>query len=72
MTGSDFLRKYRYLILIIGTAIAFVTGFAAAFGIAQICGATVTTAAVNAGYTVGGITGLIGFLCICLAEIRQI
>lgn len=72
MTGSDFFRKYRYLTLIIGTAIAFAVGFAAAFGIAQICGVTVTAAAVNTGYTVGGITGLIGFLGICLVEIRQI
>lgn len=72
MTGSDFIIKYRYIILLSGTAIAFVIGLAATFGIAQICGATVTAAVVNTGYTVGGITGLIGFLCICLAEIRQI
>lgn len=72
MAGSDFIRKYRYIILLIGTVIAFAVGFAAAFGIARICGVTVTATAVNAGYTVGGITGMIGFLCICLAELRRI
>ena len=72
MEGTYFVRKYRYMILLAGTAIAFAFGFVIAYGLVKISGITTVEAAMSIALTVGGFTGIVGFVCICLAELRRI
>ena len=51
MFDEEMITKYRYIILLLGTAVSFV---------------------LNIAFTAGGITGMLGFVCICLAELRRI
>ena len=68
MFDEEIITKYRYIILLLGTAVSFVLGFAVAFALAKLCGVAV----LNIAFTAGGITGMLGFVCICLAELRRI
>ena len=72
MKETEFIRKYRYILLLAGTAIAFVFGFGITLGIVSAFGMATAQGAANAALTVGGLTGLVGFVCICLAELRRI
>ena len=69
MFDEEIITKYRYIILLLGTAVSFVLGFAVAFALAKLCG---VKAVLNIAFTAGGITGMLGFVCICLAELRRI
>ena len=70
MFDEEMITKYRYIILLLGTAVSF--GFAVAFALAKLCGVMATKAVLNIAFTAGGITGMLGFVCICLAELRRI
>lgn len=72
MFNEEMITKYRYIILLLGTAISFALGFAVAFVLAKLCGVLVAKAVLNIAFTAGGITGMLGFVCICLAELRRI
>ena len=39
-------------------------GFVVAFALAKLCGVTATKAVLNIAFTAGGITGMLGFVCI--------
>ena len=69
MFDEEMITKYRYIILLLGTAVSFVFGFAAAFALAKVMA---VKAVLNIAFTAGGITGMLGFVCICLAELRRI
>ena len=70
--GEEMITKYRYIILLLGTAVSFVFGFVVAFALAKLCGVMAVKAVLNIAFTAGGITGMLGFVCICLAELRRI
>lgn len=72
MKGAEFIRKYRYILLLAGTAIAFVFGFGITLGIVSAFDMATAQGEANASLTVGGLTGMVGFVCICLAELRRI
>ena len=72
MFDEEIITKYRYIILLLGTAVSFVFGFAVAFALAKLCGVMAVKAVLNIAFTAGGITGMLGFVCICLAELRRI
>ena len=72
MFDEEMITKYRYIILLLGTAVSFVFGFAVAFALAKLCGVMAVKAVLNIAFTAGGITGILGFVCICLAELRRI
>ena len=38
MFDEEIITKYRYIILLLGTAVSFVFGFAVAFALAKLCG----------------------------------
>mgnify|MGYP007089886463 CR=1 FL=1 len=38
MFDEEMITKYRYIILLLGTAVSFVLGFAVAFALAKLCG----------------------------------
>ena len=68
MFDEEIITKYRYIILLLGTAVSF----AVAFALAKLCGVMAVKAVLNIAFTAGGITGMLGFVCICLAELRRI
>ena len=70
MFDEEMITKYRYIILLLGTAVSFVLGFVVAFALAKLCGVMATKAVLNIAFTAGGITGML--VCICLAELRRI
>ena len=72
MFDEEMITKYRYIILLLGTAVSFVFGFVVAFALAKLCGVMAVKAVLNIAFTAGGITGMLGFVCICLAELRRI
>ena len=72
MKGGDFLMNYMYILLLAGTAIAFVFGFGITLGIVSAFDMATAQGTANASLTVGGLTGMVGFVCICLAELRRI
>ena len=72
MFNEEIITKYRYIILLLGTAVSFALGFAVAFALAKLCGVMVANAVFNIALTAGGVTGMLGFVCICLAELRRI
>ena len=72
MFNEEIITKYRYIILLLGTAISFVFGFAVAFVLAKLCGVMAAKEVLNIAFTAGDITGMFGFVCICLAELRRI
>lgn len=72
MFDEEMITKYRYIILLLGTVVSFVLGFVVAFALAKLCGVMATKAVLNIAFTAGGITGMLGFVCICLAELRRI
>lgn len=73
MFDEEMITKYRYIILLLGTAaVSFVLGFVVAFAFAKLCGVMAVKAVLNIAFTTGGITGMLGFVCICLAELRRI
>ena len=72
MFDEEMITKYRYIILLLGTAVSFVLGFVVAFAFAKLCGVMAVKAVLNIAFTAGGITGMLGFVCICLAELRRI
>ena len=72
MFNEEIITKYRYIILLLGTAVSFALGFAVAFVLAKLCGVMAANAVFNIAFTAGGITGMLGFVCICLAELRRI
>lgn len=72
MFNEEMITKYRYIILLLGTAISFALGFAVAFVLAKLCGVMAAKAVFNIAFMAGGITGMLGFVCICLAELRRI
>ena len=37
MFDEEMITKYRYIILLLGTAVSFVLGFAVAFALAKLC-----------------------------------
>ena len=37
MFDEEMITKYRYIILLLGTAVSFVLGFAGAFALAKLC-----------------------------------
>ena len=67
MFDEEMITKYRYIILLLGTAVSFVFGFAVAFALAKLCGVMAVKAVLNIAFT-----GMLGFVCICLAELRRI
>lgn len=71
MFNEEIITKYRYIILLLGTAISFALGFTVAFALAKLCGVMAAKAVLNIAFTAGGITGMLGFVCICLAELRR-
>lgn len=38
MFDEEMITKYRYIILLLGTAVSFVLGFVVAFALAKLCG----------------------------------
>ena len=38
MFDEEMITKYRYIILLLGTAVSFVFGFVVAFALAKLCG----------------------------------
>jgi len=68
MFDEEMITKYRYIILLLGTAVSFVLGFVVAFALAKLCGVMTVKAVLNIAFT----TGMLGFVCICLAELRRI
>ena len=64
MFDEEMITKYRYIILLLGTAVSF--------ALAKLCGVMAVKAVLNIAFTAGGITGMLGFVCICLAELRRI
>ena len=44
MFDEEMITKYRYIILLLGTAASFVLGFAVAFALAKLCGVMVVKA----------------------------
>ena len=47
MFDEEMITKYRYIILLLGTAASFVLGFAVAFALAKLCGVMVVKAVLN-------------------------
>ena len=72
MFDEEMITKYRYIILLLGTAVSFVLGFVVAFALAKLCGVIDVKAVLNISFTAGGIKVRLGFWCICLAELRRI
>ena len=66
------ITKYRYIILLLDSSIRLCFIFAVAFALAKLCGVMAVKAVLNIAFTAGGITGMLGFVCICLAELRRI
>lgn len=62
MFDEEMITKYRYIILLLGTAVSFVFGFVVAFALAKLCGVMAVKAVLNIAFTAGGITGMLG-LC---------
>ena len=56
MFDEDMITKYRYIILLLGTAVSFVFGFAVAFALAKLCGVMATKVVLNIAFTAGGVT----------------
>ena len=52
MFDEEMITKYRYIILLLGTAASFVLGFAVAFALAKLCGVMVVKAVLNIAFTV--------------------
>ena len=52
MFDEEMITKYRYIILLLGTAVSFVFGFAVAFALAKLCGVMATKAVLNIAFTV--------------------
>ena len=72
MIDEEMITKYTNKIILLRTAASFVLGFAVAFALAKLCGVMVVKAVLYIAFTAGGITGMLGFVCICLAELRRI
>ena len=72
MFDEEMITKYRYIILLLGTAVSFVFGFAVAFELAKLSVEMAVKSMLNIYFTEDGITGMLGFVCICLAELRRI
>ena len=47
MFDEEMITKYRYIILLIGTAVSFVLGFVVAFALAKLCGVMAVKAVLN-------------------------
>ena len=52
MFDEEMITKYRYIILLLGTAVSFVFGFAVAFALAKLCGVMAVKAVLNIAFTV--------------------
>ena len=72
MFDEEMITKYRYIILLLCTAASFVIGLEVALALAKLSRVMVVKALLNIAFTAGGITGMLGFVCICLAELRRI
>ena len=47
MFDEEMITKYRYIILLLGTAVSFVLGFVVAFAFAKLCGVMAVKAVLN-------------------------
>ena len=47
MFDEEMITKYRYIILLLGTAVSFVLGFVVAFALAKLCGVMAVKAVIN-------------------------
>ena len=62
MFDEEMITKYRYIILLLGTAVSFVLGFAVAFALAKLCGVMATKAVLNIAFTPDRCTQIQAFL----------